>query len=117
MARELKKRVAEIEQLESKCEILREARGADIVVAEKVKVEAEEAASRSVEVLKKEVAKLKITAERHETQQHEHVESFKAEKLAGRQGSSKGGEAQGGGGCSRMYAEALTIGVGGGNYE
>ena len=54
----------------------------DIVVAEKVKVEAEEAASRSVEVLKKEVAKLKITAERHETQQHEHVESFKAEKVS-----------------------------------
>ena len=72
-------------------------------MAEKVKVEAEEAGSRSVEVLKKEVAstmvtylsplysyqvlkkevaKLKITAERHETQQHEHVESFKAEKVS-----------------------------------
>ena len=33
MARELKKRVAEIEQLESKSEMLREARGEDLTLA------------------------------------------------------------------------------------
>ena len=78
MARELKKTQAQVEQLESKCEMLRE----DVVVAEKVKVEAEEAATHRAEVLKKEIAKLKITAERHESQQYEQVESYKAEKVS-----------------------------------
>ena len=32
------------------------------------------------ELLKKEIARLKITAERHEAQQYEQLESYKAEK-------------------------------------
>jgi hypothetical protein len=86
-------------------------------------------------VLKKEIAKLKITAERHESQQYEQVESFKAEKArsyaselvfskrvswyvskpVGSQGSSHGGELQGGEGCNRLYAKAVTTCIGGGS--
>ena len=80
-------------------------------------------------------AKLKITAERHESQQYEQVESFKAEKArsyaselvfskrvswyvskpVGSQGSSHGGELQGGEGCNRLYAKAVTTCIGGGS--